>query len=77
MNTVSMLHLRRHALKVVRSVQRGQSAVLTYRGEPVARIVPIDTDPRGDDRFYSLGTEADADATPLTNQEIDEAVYGA
>ena len=40
MKTVSMLEFRKNAMEIVKGVQRGQRVVLTYRGEPVARLEP-------------------------------------
>ena len=77
MKTVSMLEFRKNALKIVKGVQRGQRVVLTYRGEPVARLEPPEPSPQADDPFYTLADLADGSGTSLTNRQIDEAVYGA
>ena len=76
MKTVSMLELRQNALSVVEIVERGQPVLLTYRGRPVATLQPIDNAPHKEDPFYSLGEMATAGVS-VTNQEIDEQIYGS
>jgi hypothetical protein len=50
---------------------------MTYRGKPVMRLEPIvDEIPSAEDPFYKLGDLASSNAEPLTNEEIDKAVYG-
>lgn len=53
---VSILELCRHAKKIIRQVQKGKRLILTYRGQPVLRLEPIDQDQNlgADDPFYSL-----------------------
>lgn len=73
-----MLQLRRDAAAVLRSVRSGQPCLLTYRGEPVARLEPIapPKDAFKDDPIYKLCDHAVDDGTPLTNREIDDLLYG-
>jgi prevent-host-death family protein len=76
--TVSMLEFRRNAEDVLRRVRKGQRMVLTYRGRPVARLVPVASEtPATADPFYRLTDLADEDGADLTNAEIDTIVYGA
>ena len=77
MKTVSMLEFRRQALDVVRSVQRGQRMILTYRGKPMARLEPLASPATGKDPFYALAGLADEAGKSMTNREMDEAIYGA
>ena len=77
MKTISMLEFRHHAEKVIAQVQKGQRLILTYRGKPVARLEPIAPQAvASDDPFYSLGQLADDRGGPLTNEQIDDIVYG-
>ena len=76
--TVSMLEFRRNAEGVLQRVRKGQRMVLTYRGRPVARLVPFagDTAAIGDP-FYRLAELAAENGADLTNAEMDTIVYGA
>jgi prevent-host-death family protein len=82
MATVTMLQLRRHAQQVIDRVRLGERLTLTYRGRPVARLEPVDTGASADDAFYGLAdlsrlpAPAAATATSLTNEQIDQAIYG-
>ena len=78
MKSVSMLEFRRRADAVLRQVVKGQAFVLTYRGKPVARLEPVA--PRElskDDPIYQLEELASPALEPLSNREIDRAVYGS
>jgi antitoxin (DNA-binding transcriptional repressor) of toxin-antitoxin stability system len=76
--TISMLEFRRRAESVIRELRAGERMVLTYRGQPVARLEPI-TESRIDaeDPFYALAQLADQGGPSLTNREMDRIVYGA
>jgi prevent-host-death family protein len=76
METVTMLTLRRQADAIVRRVAKGERLVLTYRGKPVIRLEPYN-DPVAstDDPFYALGEMAVAEGRPMTNANMDEAIY--
>jgi prevent-host-death family protein len=61
---------------VLRAVKEGRSLTLTYRNNPLARIVPLkeeQTVPK-DDRIFRLDELAEP-IGPLTNGEIDCLVY--
>jgi antitoxin (DNA-binding transcriptional repressor) of toxin-antitoxin stability system len=76
MEKVSLLEFRRHAVAVIRKVRQGRRLIMTYRGAPVMRLEPIETGaPGADDPFYKISQLAAADGRPLTNEEIDQAVY--
>ncbi len=76
MNTVTMLDLRRHAKEIVERAQHGERMLLLYRGAPAMVLEPyqkeslLDSDP-----LFSLSI-ADESGESLSNQEIDEVLYG-
>ncbi|MFN8657770.1 MAG: type II toxin-antitoxin system Phd/YefM family antitoxin [Candidatus Obscuribacterales bacterium] len=81
MEQVSILEFRKHAEAIIAKVRQGKHLVLTYRGKPVIRLEPITDAPvDGDDPFYSLPLLATASTSQgkksITNEEIDEIVYG-
>ncbi len=82
MKTVSMLELRQNSEVVVSDLQRGLPLTLTYRGKPLARLVPVLADPEeitADDPLYTLADHAEAgspDNASLGNEEIDRVLYG-
>jgi antitoxin (DNA-binding transcriptional repressor) of toxin-antitoxin stability system len=77
MKTVSMLEFRLHADKIIAQVQKGQRMILTCRGKPVARLEPIVQESiDADDPFYSLPGVGDASGESLTNEQIDDILYG-
>jgi prevent-host-death family protein len=77
MKSVSMVDLRLNAEKIIARVQKGERIVLTRRGKAVARLEPIVSDSvRSDDPFYSLGSLAEAGSGSMTNDQIDELLYG-
>jgi len=78
MKTVSMLELRKEAENIIRSIQQGQRLVLTYRGKPVARLEPVreTEEVTSDDPFYTLYEQADETGDSLSNQAMDELIYG-
>lgn len=75
METVSMVELRRDAEGILRRVRLGERLILTYRGQPAARLTPVSEPPlTADDPMYRLGDLA-VDGSPLTNDAIDAIVY--
>ncbi len=77
MESVSVLEFRRDAVSVIRKVAQGKRLVMTYRGKPVMRLEPIlARTPAADDPFYKLADLADSDGSGLSNEEIDQIVYG-
>ena len=77
MDTVTMVELRQHADKIVRRVMNGQRLVLTYRGKAVMRLEPMEANQiTEDDPIYGLADLADADAESLSNEQIDDTIYG-
>jgi len=63
--------------RVLQAVKAGRSLTLTYRSKPLARIVPLK--PHGeisaDDPVFRLHELAEP-LGPLTNVEMDAAIYG-
>jgi antitoxin (DNA-binding transcriptional repressor) of toxin-antitoxin stability system len=77
MKTISMLEFRKTAHAVLGGLRKGESYLLTYRGRPVATLEPVrPAKLPADDPIYTLHEIASDDAVPLTNAEIDRAVYG-
>jgi prevent-host-death family protein len=76
--TISVPQLRRELPKVIRSLAKsGESIRVTYRGKPVADMVPVKTRskrPSRDDAFYNI-CEMAADGPRLTNADIDLTLY--
>jgi antitoxin (DNA-binding transcriptional repressor) of toxin-antitoxin stability system len=78
METVSVLEFRRDAVAVIRKVRQGKRLIMTYRGKPVMRLEPIRAStPAADDPFYKIAQLATGTGQPLTNEEIDQIVYGS
>jgi prevent-host-death family protein len=72
-----MLELRQQAEKIVGEVARGETLVLTYRGRPVVRLVPIPSETvDADDSFYKLAQLADRKGKALRNREMEAIIYG-
>lgn len=80
MKTITMLDLRRDAKRWIEAVRRGERFVLTYRGEPVARLEPVrpeGTEVPEDDPLLRIDDFAvDGPGERLTNEEIDRLIYG-
>jgi len=75
--TISMLEFRHKAAQVIATVRKGQRVILTYRGKPVARLEPIEADAvNADDPFYRLSQLAGGGGKSLTNESMDQVVYG-
>lgn len=77
MTRVTLVEFRRDARGVLRRIERGESLVLTRRGRPVARIEPIrQSVPGTDDPIYRLADLAVEGPGPMTDRDMDRAVYG-
>ena len=77
MKTVTMLEFRQQTKKIINQVRRGNKMVLTYRGQPVARLEPIvDQQEDKDDPFYTLDRLANTQGRSLSNSHIDKLLYG-
>lgn len=76
--TVSMVEFRHRAAEILGEVRRGRRMVLTYRGRPVIRLEPVTEEaPPEEDPFYRLADVAERRGVGLTNEEIDETIYGS
>lgn len=77
MRTVSLLDFRHDAEGILAQVQKGQRIILTRRGKPVARLEPIPSEaPGSEDPFYRLGELSSEGGESLSNDQIDDIVYG-
>ena len=62
MKKVSILEFRRDARGVIRKVRQGKSLILTYRGQPVMRLEPIQGNVIDqDDPLYTISKLAEHD----------------
>ena len=76
MKTVTVLEFRKNAKKIIQWVTQGQRLMMTYRGKPVARIEPLESDvPDEQDPFYLLAEKAVDEGIDLSNKDIDRIVY--
>ena len=77
MERVSMLDFRRDAEGVIRRVQQGKRMILTYRGKPVLYLEPGPPEEvKADDPFYRIDRLATREGAPLSNDAMDQAIYG-
>jgi prevent-host-death family protein len=80
MKTLSMLEFRRNAKRALDAVRRGERLLLTYRGEPVARLEPVRPErvavPDDDPLLRLQDFDVEGPGGPLANDEIDRIVYG-
>ena len=80
MQTITMLTFRKKAADVLRRVGQGQTVTLTYRGRPSVRLEPVRRPlaaKRGAvDSFYTLDRLATGSGASLTNEQMDELIYG-
>jgi antitoxin (DNA-binding transcriptional repressor) of toxin-antitoxin stability system len=73
-----MVELRLHAGRIIQRVRTGETLVLTYRGRPALRLEPLPAEQvDGEDPFYALADLADDTGDSVTNEQIDEIVYGS
>jgi antitoxin (DNA-binding transcriptional repressor) of toxin-antitoxin stability system len=75
--TISTDQMRFQFDRVLRAVKAGRALTLTYRNRPLARIVPLSTKPEipENDPIFRLHELAEP-IGPLTNAQIDAAIYG-
>jgi prevent-host-death family protein len=72
MKTIGVRELRQHASKYLEEVAAGESIEITDRGHPVARLVPITSDPW--EGLISAGEVVKA-VRPLKIDELKPAAY--
>lgn len=75
--TISTHEMRFQFDRVLRAVKAGRALTLTYRNRPLARIVPLQNESEipEDDPIFRLHELAES-IGPLTNPQIDAAIYG-
>lgn len=75
--SISTHEMRFQFDRVLQAVKAGRSLTLTYRRKPLARIVPLKAKAEisPDDPVFRLHELAEP-LGPLTNAQIDAAVYG-
>ena len=60
MKTISMLEFKKNSKQVISFAKQGVSMVMTYRGKPVLRLLPLsDNKHSADDPFYRLSEMAE------------------
>ena len=76
MEKVSMVEFRKNSGAIIRKALQGKRMLLTYRGKPVIRLEPVETEaPDKSDPFYRLADIADSGGKSLTNAEMDALIY--
>jgi antitoxin (DNA-binding transcriptional repressor) of toxin-antitoxin stability system len=75
--SISTHEMRFQFGRILRAMKAGRPLTLTYRNKPLARIVPFKSNatPSRDDPIFRLHELAEP-IGPLTNAEIDAAIYG-
>lgn len=75
--TISTNEMRFEFDRVLKAVKADRPLTLTYRGKPLARIVPLGSENTvsANDPIFHLDEIAEP-MGPLTNGEIDHLVYG-
>ncbi|GAA5004041.1 hypothetical protein GCM10023206_08150 [Acinetobacter puyangensis] len=67
---VSTKELRTQSGKIIQQVQHGQEVVVTYRGQPLAKIVPIEVQAHQADIFAMWQTHEDHTSVDELVREI-------
>ena len=77
MKTISTSELRSKTRSLVRTLENGKTVGLTYRGQKLARIFPLrhTNGIQADDPLYQFHRHADKQAKPLSDREMDRAIY--
>ncbi|NJK92741.1 MAG: hypothetical protein HC904_13505 [Blastochloris sp.] len=75
-NELSMVEFRNETGRVIKGLRQGESYSLTYRGKPLARLIPEKQAqvPSVEDPLYHFHELAIVSA-PLTDSEMDALVY--
>jgi antitoxin (DNA-binding transcriptional repressor) of toxin-antitoxin stability system len=80
MKTVTMLEFLRNAEALLKRVAKGERFLLSHRGQPAARLEPINAPPlvdTPDDPFLNIGQRAQASPKGNTqHRDIDHLLYG-
>lgn len=78
LEAVTLVEFRKNAAQILRRIRRGQSLILTSRGQPVARLEPVrDEKATADDPLYHLFEVTAEGGESLSNEEMDGLIYGA
>jgi prevent-host-death family protein len=77
LESISTHEMRFQFSRVLQAVKAGRSLTLTYRSRPLARIVPLKAhaEMSTDDPVFRLHELAEP-LGPMTNTEMDAAIYG-
>ena len=76
-DTISTNELRYQISRVLHALRAGRSLTVTYLDRPLARIVPVNAAaaPQANAPIFRLHELAEP-IGPLTNAEVDRAIYG-
>jgi prevent-host-death family protein len=76
---ISTNELRLKFDRVLKAVRQGRSLTLTSRNKPLVRILPLKEEHllREDDPIYRMYERAEPVGAPLTNEEMDQLIYGS
>lgn len=78
MKTITMLELRKDASSVISNLRRGVRLMLTYRGEPIATLVPVSERKKSSDDDPLFCFSEIAQPSPmgkLSHRSIDSLIY--
>ena len=76
MSNVSIQEVRFDFPRVRAALERGEVLILTYRNKPLAKLTPlVETEVPASDPALEFGLDGE-DLSPMSNEEIDRAVYG-
>jgi antitoxin (DNA-binding transcriptional repressor) of toxin-antitoxin stability system len=76
--TVSLTDLKLHTGRLVRSAARGRTLKVTHRRRALSRLIPVGVPsgrPVANDPLFRLADFAEPMGV-LTNEKIDQAIYG-
>jgi antitoxin (DNA-binding transcriptional repressor) of toxin-antitoxin stability system len=77
MKVITLLEFRKNSKKILGWAKRGERMIMTFRGKPVCRIEPIESQlPGADDPFYQLAKIAEGRGGSLDNKQMDKIIYG-
>lgn len=78
MTEFTMLDIRKHSDRLISGLRKGESYLLSFRGTPIGRILPLQADRsiQSDDPIYSLSEIASHGKGSLTSEEADKMIYG-
>ena len=81
MKRISMVEFRRNAWRALNAVRRGERFLLTYRGQPIARLEPVRAEaieiPADDPLLRIDDFAVEGPGSALRNEEMDRLVHGS